>query len=212
MEVNQDFIRPDTSILERFEDVSAALVADVMEHDKCTGTDISPVVDRPPAVVGTALTVKTPAGSNYAVHRALEIAEAGDALVVATDGSVDRAIWGELMSRYSHSTGLNCAIIDGAVRDRAAHSDIDFPVYCRGVTPAGPKKRQEGSVGSTIRCDGVTVDSGDIVVADSDGVTFVPQNRTREVLDRAQAKAETEQTWRRQIKTTDQTLLEIIDE
>jgi regulator of RNase E activity RraA len=212
MDINQDFCRPELSIQEEYEGLSAAIVADVMGKSNCTSANIKPISERAPSVVGTALTVETPAGSNYAIHKAIEIAEPGDVIVADAGGFFGRAVWGELMSRYSYQKGLCCAVIDGAVRDSPAHRDLDLPVYCKGVTPKGPEKIRSGSVGSTISCDGVTVNPGDIVVGDGDGVAFVPRNEAQTVLAKATERADLERTWAERIETTDERLLEIINE
>jgi len=212
MELHGDFPRPERPVLDGYDGLPTAVVADVIERSDRVCTELSPLVSRQSPLVGTALTVNTPAGSNYAIHKALELAQPGDVVVVDADGFCERAVWGEIMSRYSRERGIEGVVIDGAARDSSAHHDIDFPVYCRTVTPKGPEKFRRGSVGAPITCGGATVAAGDVVVADGDGLVFVPRNEAQDVLARAEAKAEAERTWRERIETSDDALLDIIGE
>ena len=79
------------------------------------------------------------------------------------------------------------AVIDGGVRDVAYLQKISFPVFALGIVPS-TSVRHYRFAGSNIPvlCDGVPVDAGDIVVADSDGVVVVPRARAAEVLADAQ--------------------------
>jgi regulator of RNase E activity RraA len=79
------------------------------------------------------------------------------------------------------------AVIDGGVRDVAYLRKIGFPVYATGIVPSTSigHYRFAGS-GIPVMCDGVTVNAGDIVVADSDGVVMVPRAKAADVLVLAQ--------------------------
>lgn len=74
-------------------------------------------------------------------------------------------------------------VIDGAVRDGAQIVESGFPCFARGQVPAGPHKLFGGAINCPVSCGGVSVQPGDLIVADSDGVTVVP-------LDRVEATAE----------------------
>lgn len=147
-------------------------------------------VSRP--LFGPAFTVRTRPGDNLAVHKALDLARPGDVLVVDAGGHTDRAILGGLICRYAQLLGLAGLVIDGAVRDVGDIEALGLPVYARGVTHIGPYKDGPGEIGGPVTIGGTVVRSGDVVVADRDGVVFVALERIEQVLAVAQALVENE--------------------
>ena len=97
-------------------------------------------------LLGTAFTVNAPAGDNLLFHAALDMAQPGDVIVLANKGSMSRALCGEIMSNYAKKRGLAGIIIDGCVRDSYTLSQMDFPVYAKGITPNGPYKNGPGEM------------------------------------------------------------------
>jgi regulator of RNase E activity RraA len=78
-------------------------------------------------------------------------------------------------------------VIDGGVRDVAYLRKIAFPVYATGVVPSTSVHHYRfGGAQLAIKCDGITVNPGDIVAADSDGVVIIPRSKAAEVLNLAQ--------------------------
>lgn len=209
MEYRTDFSRPGYDLVDGFSSIPSSIAGDAMGRTRCTTASVSPVNRRIDSTAGTVLTVETPAGSNYAVHRALEHVEEGDVLVVDGEGGTSRALWGELMSRFAIRENLGAIVIDGAIRDIDAHLDLDLPVYCKGATPKGPTKIEQGAVGRAISCDGVSVSSGDIAVCDADGVAFVPSEEAPDVLDKCKEDLQKEQRWMDAADNSDKTTLEI---
>lgn len=107
-------------------------------------------------------------------------------VMVVEDGA-DIAGMGGLMGTAMEARGYSGAVIDGGVRDVAYLRKIGFPVYATGIVPSTSVHhyRFAGSQIAVI-CDGVTVNAGDVVTADSDGVVVVPRARAQEVLNLAQ--------------------------
>ncbi len=107
-------------------------------------------------------------------------------VMVVEDGE-DIAGMGGLMGTAMAARGYAGAVIDGGVRDVAYLRKIEFPVYATGIVPSTSVHhyRFAGSQIPVI-CDGVTVNAGDIVAADSDGVVVVPRAKAQEVLTLAQ--------------------------
>jgi regulator of RNase E activity RraA len=107
-------------------------------------------------------------------------------VMVVEDGE-DIAGMGGLMGTAMAARGYAGAVIDGGVRDVAYLRKIGFPVYATGIVPSTSVHhyRFEGSQ-IPVTCDGVTVNAGDVVAADSDGVVVVPRARAQEVLTIAQ--------------------------
>lgn len=210
MQVHSDYSRPDPEDVAGFGSVPSSIAGDVMGRRRCTSAELSPLSRSVEPVAGSVLTAETPSGSNYSLHRALEHVQPGDVLVVDAEGGTRRAVWGELMSRYAATRDLAALVIDGAIRDVDAQSGIEYPIYCRGATPRGPTKVKQGTIGSTVSCDGVSVSAGDIAVCDDDGVAFVPSDEAPAVLAACEDKLEQEEDWMTAVEETDKSTLEII--
>ena len=103
--------------------------------------------------------------------------------VMSIEDGGDIAGMGGLMGTAMAARGYSGAVIDGGVRDVAYLRKIGFPVYATGIVPSTSVHHYRFAGGQVpIQCDGVTVNAGDIVVADSDGVAVVPRARATEVL------------------------------
>lgn len=183
--VYKDFPRPARELVERFRHIPVANIDDCMGRLAAVHESIKPIGKS--GLVGPALTVKVPAGDNLMMHYAMDLVQEGDVLVIDAGGYTGRAIFGELMVNYLLTKRLAGIIIDGAIRDSAEIAATGLPVYARGVTPNGPWKNGPSEVNTPVQVGGCTVNPGDIVVADSDGVLFVPQAEAEAVLKSADA-------------------------
>ena len=134
--------------------------------------DIRPVW-RGATFAGPAFTVFCAPGDNLAVHAAVAIAPRGSVLAVAFGDDTRRGYWGEVLTTAAEAAGVIAVVIDGTVRDTAAIEQHRFPVFARGVALRGATKTGPGSVGKLIVLGGVTVNTGDWLVGDSDGVVAV---------------------------------------
>lgn len=131
---------------------------------------------------GLAITVRCRPGDNLMLHKALELASAGDIVVLDTCGNRTSAVFGELMGKTAVARQLGGLIVDGAVRDVDHLTSMRFPVYSRTVCPGGCDKDGPGEINIAISCGGVVVSAGDVVVGDRDGVAVVPRAHADEVL------------------------------
>ena len=141
-----------------------------------------------PINVGRALTIKTRSGDNLMLHKALNMAKPGDVLIVSNDGGESyRSLIGEIMFTYLASTGAAGIIIDGPIRDIDAVRKMEMPIYATGTNPAGPYKEGPGEINVPISCGGISVNPGDIIVMDEDGVIVIPLQEAETVLVNARA-------------------------
>jgi regulator of RNase E activity RraA len=97
-------------------------------------------------MVGTAITVKAPLGDNLMFHKALDIAQKGDIVVVDGEGCMEHSLTGEVMMTYALSKGIKGFIIDGCIRDVETVEMLNFGVFARGVQPKGPYKNGPGEI------------------------------------------------------------------
>lgn len=137
------------------------------------------------SVFGTAFTVQTRPGDNLAVHKALDLAGPGDVVVIAGGSNRERALIGGLACHYAVSQGIKGIVLDGAIRDLDELSDFDIPIYALDVSHQGPYKDGPGVIGGPVAIRGTSVDTGDVVVTDQDGVAFVPRLRIDEAIEGA---------------------------
>jgi RraA family protein len=140
------------------------------------------------ALIGSALTVRTRPGDNLMVHKAVDMAQPGDVIVVDAGGDLTNAIVGEILIALARSRGVAGYVIDGAARDVDAIAASDFPVYARGITHRGPYKDGPGEINVIVTIGGQTVGPGDIMVGDGDGVLAVPRGEALRIAELARAQ------------------------
>jgi len=183
------------AMLEAYRHVEAASVSDAIEqlfHQKRYMSHHMQAVF-PTKFAGTALTVKLVKQENQdpdalaGMLKAIDSGGMGSVYVMQVEDGADIAGMGGLMGTAMFSRGFAGAVIDGGVRDIPQLKRIGFPVYSTGPVPSTSVGHYRfGGVNVPVDCDGVKVNSNDIVVADQDGVVVVPREHAAEVLIKAQ--------------------------
>lgn len=153
-------------------------------------------------LVGPAVTALCEPPDFGAVLHAIAEANAGEVLVIATDGRCDYAVLGELLGGAARAKGLLGVICDGSVRDVGTLGKwVDFPVFARSATARGPMSKEGGVVHGAVSCGGVRIESGDLIVADEDGVIAIPVAEAGDALKQSEARLLDEQEWQRQLQS-----------
>jgi len=181
----------DPATVDRFRSLPVANVSDVMSRMVAGGSRLRPL-HAGGVLAGPAVTVKTRPGDNLMIHKALDMAEPGDVVVVDAGGDLTNALIGELMIAHAMKRGLAGIVINGAVRDYGAIRAGSFPTFAAGVTHRGPYKDGPGEVNVMIAIDGMVIEPGDLVLGDDDGLVCVPYAHTDEVYEAARKKHEAE--------------------
>jgi 4-hydroxy-4-methyl-2-oxoglutarate aldolase len=140
-------------------------------------------------ITGAAITSYNYPGDNLMIHAALRVAEKGQILVLTNGGDSQGALWGELAATFAAKKGIAGVVVDGPIRDVDALSEIGLPVWSTSISPTHPEKRGPGSVNIPIVVDGVLVESGDVIVADGDGVLAIPQAQLGRAVSGARERA-----------------------
>lgn len=174
--------RVDKRIVEQFQGVVTPHISDNLNRLHAIGLDLRPF-HKDGKLVGTAITVKSRPGDNLMAHKAIDLAEPGDVIVIDAGGDTTNAIVGEIMMRIAQKKGIAGFVVDGAIRDTAAFSNGDFPVYAKGVTHRGPYKDGPGEINVPISIAGMLVNPGDLIVGDEDGIAVVPVDSAEKVLE-----------------------------
>ncbi|MEV3913521.1 MULTISPECIES: RraA family protein [Streptomyces] len=182
-----------------FADIPTTTLADLLGRDQVMDIGIRPLWGPVPRVAGPAFTVRCPPGDNLMLHAAIHRAPAGSVVVVES-GDLDYALAGGNVCAVAQRRGIAGFVADGLIRDLAEVREAGFPVFARGVIPIPAAKKAVAPLGVRVRCGGVRVEAGDMVVADEEGVVVVPAARRSDVLAAARAKltkeeAETLDAW-----------------
>ncbi|MET7700071.1 RraA family protein [Streptomyces sp. NPDC005485] len=170
-----------------FEHVPTTTLADVVGRAQVMDIGLRPLWSPPPRVAGPAFTVRCAPGDNLMLHAAIYRAAPGSVLVVETGGDVDYALAGGNVCAIAQRRGIVALVADGVIRDLAEVRELGFPVFARGIIPVPGVKKAVEPLNTPVRCGGVTVHPGDIVVADEEGVAVTPGARQEEVLRAARA-------------------------
>lgn len=187
---------PDPEVVNGFRGIPAANVADVMNRNCAMNPRIHLVSDPQEEVtVGTAYTVKARSGDNLAIHAAMQYIGKGDFLVVSNEGETSRSLIGDIMLSYlCYQKKIAGVIIDGPIRDLGDIRTWDFPIYATGSCPGGPYKEGPGEVNVPISCGEISVNPGDIILADRDGIIVIPREDAATVLPAAKEFQEKDQS------------------
>jgi 4-hydroxy-4-methyl-2-oxoglutarate aldolase len=170
-----------------FTGISPTTLADVLGREQVMDIGIRPLWPSVPRVAGPAFTVRCPPGDNLMLHAAIYRAAPGSVIVVQA-GDVDYALAGGNVCAVAQRRGIAAFVTDGVIRDLAEVRELGFPVFARGVIPFPGTKSAVLPLGGRVRCGGVDVWPGDIVVADEEGVVVTPGSRQEQVLAGARAK------------------------
>jgi 4-hydroxy-4-methyl-2-oxoglutarate aldolase len=169
------------NIIKEFLRVPTTCISDAMNGLNNFHNAIKPLKEEY-KVAGRAFTVKIPVGENLSVLEAIYKARPGDILIVDAKGDQYRAIAGDFVVGMAQTLGIGGLVVDGVIRDIVGVKALNFPVFSRGTTVAASNKAGVGEVNVPISCGGVSVNPGDIIVGDADGVVVIPQAREKEIL------------------------------
>ncbi|MEX2601063.1 MAG: RraA family protein [Balneolaceae bacterium] len=133
--------------------------------------------------------------------KAVDSCNSGEVIVCAAGGSDRSGIWGELLTTAAMNRGCTGVVVYGSVRDIKKMERMNFPVFATGKNPYDSQNRQRVvDLDVSVVIDGVTIQPGDLVFGDGDGIVVIPQKVEEEALDRAHEKVNSENISRDAIK------------
>ncbi|WP_319416890.1 4-carboxy-4-hydroxy-2-oxoadipate aldolase/oxaloacetate decarboxylase [Marispirochaeta aestuarii] len=192
--------RPTKELLESFRGVGSATVHEAAGRIGAVRSCIKPLAPGM-KILGPAITVKCFPMDNLMLHKAIEVAEPGDVIVADTGGHTEGGYWGDLMASSALARKIGGLVIDGGVRDSEDIIAMGFPIFSRGTCIRGTVKRNLGLVNHPILLGDVTIEPGDLVVGDDDGVVIVPKGMIADVAEGVKKRIANEKEKRSALET-----------
>lgn len=171
-----------------FDAVSPCEYADALPKEQFMHYAIKPLWSDMPRISGPAFTVKCDPGDHLMLHAAIYRANPGDIIVVEADD--EYAVAGGNVCAIAQSRGIKGFVIDGVIRDIAETRANRFPVFARGVVPKPGAKKCISPLNQPVNCGGVTVNAGDIIVADEEGIAVIPKEEVTQAFEIAKARGD----------------------
>ena len=190
-EIRREIERVPAALVAEARRFQASILADVGGRRGTLGGRIQPL-DRSMKLAGPAFTVEVRPGDNLMIHAALILARPGDVIVVDGKGDLSCALTGALMAAHAQKAGIAGFVIDAAVRDTEDCAKGSFPIFASGANPNGPLKNSGGRINWPVSLAGTSVNPGDLIVGDADGVVVVPRETAAQIVKAAQAKVDGE--------------------
>jgi len=190
--LKRSFARPATELLEKLVNTPTGFVVDSLNGRGAIPYDVEPLDPDNATTVGVALPCANGPDDNLGLLGAVHIAQAGDFILASTESFTHAAVTGDLVLGMARNRGVVGFATDGLIRDSAGCRAVNIPTFSRGVSPNSPVRAGPGSAGLPIVIGNVSVNAGDVVVSDQDGVVVIPADRLVDVISSLEAIREME--------------------
>ena len=194
--------RPSIKQLKKFQNIPTGFICDALNGYAALDTNIKPLhfPDNVKHIVGPALTVFSGAADVLGMSIALSEIQPGDIVVNGVSGFQGTAAVGDRIAGMIKNNGGIGLVTDGPMRDLDGIIETGLSCFCTGLNPNSPYNSGPAKIGYPTEIGGKTIHSGDIIVADADGVTVVPFNKIDEVIEKLDRIIELENAMDEKVK------------
>lgn len=205
MEIRDNITALPSKIVQEFEQLSTSVVSDAIDILELTSGGCLPYLIRPlysysKPLVGLVTTVYAPDGTSLPIHLAMATHAYGRVLLISTDNHKNCAFLGDIQAHLTALNGYKGIVLDGFVRDKEGIKNLELPIYCTGTYPKRPGKADVGGINIPITIGNVKVHSGDLIMADSDGIIIIPQEYAITILNTAKEKDKSDSNRLKRVK------------
>ncbi len=194
--------KPSQEQIDGFKNIPTGFICDALNGYAALDPSIKPLSipgRKVKQIVGPALTVFSGAADVLGMAIALSEIQPGDIVVNGVSGFQGTAAVGDRIAGMIKNNGGVGLVTDGPMRDLDGIIETGLDCFCTGLNPNSPFNSGPAKIGFPVNIGGTTVSSGDIIVADSDGVTVVPFDKIDEVLEKLDRIIEVENAMDKQV-------------
>lgn len=194
--------KPSQEQIDGFKNIPTGFICDALNGYAALDPSIKPLSipgKKVKQIVGPALTVFSGAADVLGMAIALSEIQPGNIVVNGVSGFQGTAAVGDRIAGMIKNNGGVGLVTDGPMRDLDGIIETGLDCFCTGLNPNSPFNSGPAKIGFPINIGGTTVSSGDIIVADSDGVTVVPFDKIDEVLRKLDRIIEVESAMDKQV-------------
>jgi 4-hydroxy-4-methyl-2-oxoglutarate aldolase len=188
-------MKADESTYQELADLGSATVYEAGGRGGYVDVDLIQILPGK-SVAGPARTVRCGQDDNLMVHAAMAEVQPGEVLVLTMPKPRPVALVGDLLATQAKAHGAAAILVDAAVRDIDELAELGLPIWARWVRVKGAGKDIPGSIGDPVIVGGATINQGDVLVLDADGVAVIEPDRITEVLEASRQREQRERVKR----------------
>lgn len=189
--VRRNIDRPGTAEVAALAKFSPATIHEAQGRRGALSSWLKPV-DYRMKLCGPAFTVKCAPRDNIMLQVAIAYARPGDVIVVSAGEYEEAGSFGDVLANACLAKGLGGLVTDTGVRDTLQLRDLGFPVFSLSVCIKGTVKETLGAINQPIIVGGETINAGDVIIGDADGLVVVRREEAAEVARLSQLREDAE--------------------